>query len=159
MDSDCHKKGKLSPPINYLTIGDELEMKVNVKEKDLATSLKTGKVPFLSTAAMIVYLEQCCVALIDPKLPVGHDSVSVDMCVKHLHTAKKNEEIKLKKQYLYIQKGDVQNAAKEIEDLIELQPNNVQYYLLLAEIYNTFPEEGNSSISKNKCFFSSTLTL
>ena len=96
MDSDCHKKGKLSPPINYLTIGDELEMTVNVKEKDLDTSLQTGPVPFLSTAATIVYLEQCCVALIDPKLPVGHDSVSVDMCVKHLHTAKKNEEISCK---------------------------------------------------------------
>ena len=43
-------------------------------------------------------------------------------------------EIKLKKQYLYIQAGDVNKAAKEIEALIEMIPNESEYYLLLAEM-------------------------
>jgi len=47
-----------------------------------------------------------------------------------------NEDIKLKKQFLYIQNDEIHKAAKEIEALIELQPNNIQYYLLLADMYN-----------------------
>lgn len=46
-----------------------------------------------------------------------------------------NEEVKLKKQYLYLQLGEVNKAAEEIQDLIKLQPDNVQNYLLLAELY------------------------
>lgn len=46
-----------------------------------------------------------------------------------------NEEVKLKKQYLYLKTGSVDKAAKEVEELIDFQPDNVQYYLLLAEIY------------------------
>jgi tetratricopeptide (TPR) repeat protein len=46
-----------------------------------------------------------------------------------------NEEVKLKKQYLYLKMGSVDKAAKETEELIAFQPDNVQYYLLLAEIY------------------------
>lgn len=46
------------------------------------------------------------------------------------------EEVKLKKQFLYLQMGKVDDAANEIEALIELFPDNVRYYLLLAEIYN-----------------------
>lgn len=54
-----------------------------------------------------------------------------------------NEDIKLKKQYLYIQLGDVQRASKEIEDLIILRPDNPEYYILLAEVYlvNGFDEK------------------
>lgn len=46
-----------------------------------------------------------------------------------------NEDIKLKKQYLYIQIGDVQKATKEIEDLIQIRPDNPDYYILLADVY------------------------
>lgn len=46
-----------------------------------------------------------------------------------------NVEIKLKKQYLYIQLGEIEKAADEIQALIDLEPDNVDYYLLLAEVY------------------------
>jgi len=79
---------------NYnLVAGIHIEQNVRVRREDLASHLKTGKVPFISTAAMIVYMEQCCVALIDPNLPVGYDSVSSEMNVRHLNTAIENEEI------------------------------------------------------------------
>jgi len=94
MTSDCDKKNKVAPPSNYhLSVGCQIDMKIKVRREDLATELKTGKVPFISTAAMIVYMEQCCVALIDPNLPVGYDSVSTEMNVRHLHTAKLGAEI------------------------------------------------------------------
>lgn len=46
------------------------------------------------------------------------------------------EEVKLKKQFLYLQMGKVSDAAKEIESLIELFPDKIRYYILLAELYN-----------------------
>ncbi len=94
MTTECDKKYKGAPPSNYhLSIGTQVDRKIKVLKEDLATHLKTGKVPFISTAAMIVYMEQCCVALIDPNLPVGYDTVSTEMNVRHLHTAKIGEEI------------------------------------------------------------------
>lgn len=94
MTTDCDKKHKNPPPSNYhLSIGSQTEKRITVQKSDLATQLKTGKVPFISTAAMIVYMEQCCVALIDPNLPVGYDSVSTEMNVRHLQAAKLGEEL------------------------------------------------------------------
>ena len=94
MTTDCDKKHKQAPPSNYhLSVGSQTEQAIIVKKEDLATQLKTGKVPFISTAAMIAYMEQCCVALIDPNLPVGYDTVSTEMNVRHLHTAQMGEEI------------------------------------------------------------------
>ncbi|TRX71352.1 thioesterase family protein [Carboxylicivirga sp. M1479] len=94
MTTDCDKKHKGAPPSNYhLSVGSQNERKITVKKEDLATYLKTGQVPFISTAAMIVYMEQCCVALIDPNLPVGYDTVSTEMNVRHLTTAQVGEEI------------------------------------------------------------------
>lgn len=94
MTTECEKKHKGAPPSNYyLSVGSQTEKYITVRKEDLATSLRTGQVPFLSTAAMIVYMEQCCVALIDPNLPVGYDTVSTEMNVRHLHTAKLNEEV------------------------------------------------------------------
>lgn len=46
------------------------------------------------------------------------------------------EEISLKKQYLYLQAGEVGKATEEIEKLIEYFPNKPEYYLLLAEVYS-----------------------
>ena len=61
-----------------------------------------------------------------------------------------NEEIKLKKQYLYLQTGKVDKAAAEIEELIQLQPENVKYYLLLAEVYyiNGFEDKALKAYKK-----------
>jgi len=94
MTTECDKKNKDAPRNNYyLSIGSQVDMKITVQKEDLASELKTGKVPFLSTAAMIVYMEQCCVALIDPNLPIGYDSVSIEMNVRHLQPAKLGSEI------------------------------------------------------------------
>ena len=46
------------------------------------------------------------------------------------------EEVKLKKQFLFIQQGQVEKAAREVQDLIDLHPEEVRYYVLLAELYS-----------------------
>ncbi|WP_439185464.1 thioesterase family protein [Carboxylicivirga taeanensis] len=94
MTSDCDKKHKGAPASNYyLSVGSQTDRSIIIQKVDLASSLQTGKVPFLSTAAMIIYMEQCCVSLIDPNLPFGYDTVSTEMNVRHLHTAKLGEEV------------------------------------------------------------------
>ena len=45
------------------------------------------------------------------------------------------EEFSVKKQNLYLQQGNVNKAAEEIEKLIEQFPNESRYYALLAEMY------------------------
>lgn len=47
-----------------------------------------------------------------------------------------NEELKMKKQFLYLQLGEVNKAANEIEELIDFQPDRIDYYLMLAELYS-----------------------
>ncbi len=94
MSTAYNKKNKEAPPSNYhLSVGCRIDINLTVRKEDLASELKTGKVPFLSTAAMIVYMEQACVALIDPSLPLGYDSVSTEMNVRHLNTVKPGTEI------------------------------------------------------------------
>ena len=94
MTTDCDKKHQDVPPNNYhFSVGCQIDIDITVRKEDLACHLKTGKMPFISTAAMIAYMEQCCVALIDANLPVGYDSVSTEMNVRHLHTAKMGTEV------------------------------------------------------------------
>ncbi|WP_430809942.1 MULTISPECIES: thioesterase family protein [unclassified Carboxylicivirga] len=94
MKSDCDKKHKGGHPVNYnLSVGSQIEKDIIVQKSDLATSLKTGQVPFISTAAIIVYMEQCCVELIHPSLPIGYDTVSTEMNVRHLHPAQAGETL------------------------------------------------------------------
>ncbi|TAJ14761.1 hypothetical protein DMA11_04300 [Marinilabiliaceae bacterium JC017] len=65
-----------------------------VKNHDLASTMCTGKVEVLATPAMIAFMEQCCVALVEPLLPEGYDSVSVEMNVKHVGAAKEGVRLK-----------------------------------------------------------------
>ena len=46
-----------------------------------------------------------------------------------------SEEISTQKKLLYIRMGDVEKAAKEIQNLIEAYPDEVRYYIYLAELY------------------------
>ena len=45
------------------------------------------------------------------------------------------ENISIQKQRLYIQLDDVESAAKELQKLIDAYPQNVEYYQMLAELY------------------------
>ncbi|MCU4176127.1 thioesterase family protein [Carboxylicivirga sp. N1Y90] len=86
----------------YIAKGIILEKNIVVEKKDLATTLGTGRVPYLSTAAMIVFMEQCCVELIEPNLINGVDSLSVEMNVKHFHPVAEGESIKCKAHLKFI---------------------------------------------------------
>jgi len=46
-----------------------------------------------------------------------------------------SEEISIQKKLLYIRMGDVDKAAKEIQNLIAAFPDEVRYYIYLAELY------------------------
>ena len=45
------------------------------------------------------------------------------------------EEVSLQKELIYVKMGNIDKAAAELEALIEAYPGNVQYYVLLAELY------------------------
>lgn len=45
------------------------------------------------------------------------------------------EEISVQKEKIYIKMGDIDNAAKEIEALINEYPENLKYQVLLADLY------------------------
>ncbi len=53
------------------------------------------------------------------------------------------EEVSIQKEKIYVQLGDVENAAKEIEKLIEAHPDEIRYHGLLADLYvaNDQPEK------------------
>lgn len=86
----------------YIAKGIVLEKKIVVEKKDLASTLGTGRVPYLSTAAMIVFMEQCCVELIEPNLVNGVDSLSVEMNVKHMHPVAEGESVTCKAHLKFI---------------------------------------------------------
>ena len=46
-----------------------------------------------------------------------------------------SEELSVQKEKIYIKLGDIENAAKEIEKLIEAYPNEMRYRGLLADLY------------------------
>ena len=55
-----------------------------------------------------------------------------------------NEQISVAKQQLYVSEGDVDNALKEIEKLIETNPNEPKYYGLLADLYQNQGDSVNA---------------
>lgn len=60
------------------------------------------------------------------------------------------EEIALQKELIHVKLGDIDKAATELEKLIETDPDNVQYYVLLAELYiaNDMLPEGKAQYDR-----------
>ena len=75
-----------------------------VEQKDLASSYKTGELDVLSTPAGIIIMEQACIALIKDYLPIGAESVSVEINVKHLRAVKPGTKIICKALLKFIDK-------------------------------------------------------
>src|SRR5581483_2799904 len=47
------------------------------------------------------------------------------------------DEIIAKKEKIYLKQGKVDKAASDIQGLIDANPSEIRYYLLLGEIYNS----------------------
>lgn len=71
--------------------GTVLEKKFEVEANHLASQMGTSHFELLSTAAMIAYLEKCCVDLIQDFLHEGLATVSAEVNVKHLYPVKLGE--------------------------------------------------------------------
>ena len=59
-------------------------------------------------------------------------------------------EVTQKKHTLYLGKGDIKNAAKELENLVKKFPNNVSYLHLLAGFYQQQDQAANAKKTYNR---------
>lgn len=64
--------------------GKKLIREKRVEEQDLATAYGTGKIPVFATPALINFMIQTCTQLIEPYLPIGKDTVGIEINIKHL---------------------------------------------------------------------------
>ncbi|WP_066627349.1 thioesterase family protein [Labilibacter marinus] len=58
--------------------------KVVINQRDLATSLETGEVPYAATPSLIIIMEKVICEMIHPEIPEGYTTVSAEINVKHL---------------------------------------------------------------------------
>jgi predicted thioesterase len=82
--------------------GKTLTLHYQVELTDLASFIGTGKVDVLATPAMITFMEQTCVTLIEDLLPEGCDTVSVEMNVKHIGAVPIGKTIKCNAHLKYV---------------------------------------------------------
>ena len=61
-----------------------------------------------------------------------------------------SRDLIMQKQRLYLKLGKVNDAAAELEKLIKSEPNNLEYYSILVELYqvNNFPDKASETIKR-----------
>lgn len=74
-------------------VGKKLTHTKVVGEQDLATAYDTGKIPVFATPALINFMIHTCTQLIEPYLPVGTDTVGIEINVKHLKVVSLGEKL------------------------------------------------------------------
>ncbi len=74
-------------------VGKKLTHLKVVTEQDLATAYDTGKIPVFATPALINFMIHTCTQLIEPYLPVGTDTVGIEINVKHLKVVSLGEKL------------------------------------------------------------------
>ncbi len=72
--------------------GITLASQLKVSREHLASNTN-GKLDVLSTIAVIKFMEDTCIELVDTKLPQGYETVSVEINVKHIAPARENDTI------------------------------------------------------------------
>jgi predicted thioesterase len=63
--------------------GISLTLEKTVKKEDTAARYGSGLVEVFATPAMIAFMEQTSLELVQPFLPEGYNTVGTDVCVKH----------------------------------------------------------------------------
>lgn len=69
---------------NKLTPGLSLSQKYTIGEQDLASTLKTSKVTYASTASLIILTEKVICTLVEDLIGNEYTTVSAEINVKHL---------------------------------------------------------------------------
>ncbi len=105
----------------------ELEMRVHAE--DLASLKKTSQIAALSTPATTLFIEQTCIALLNDKLPIGTDSISIEMNIKHLVPIKEGAVITCKARLKYI------DGYKLFFDVVITDSTQVSYVIGAHERY------------------------
>jgi predicted thioesterase len=63
--------------------GISLSLEKTVKKEDTAARYGSGLVEVFATPAMVAFMEQTALELVQPYLPEGYNTVGTDICVKH----------------------------------------------------------------------------
>lgn len=73
--------------------GLHISKKYLITEQDLASTLKTGDVPFAATPALIIMMEKIICDKIHHLIPSNNTSVSAEINIKHLLPLSVNDEV------------------------------------------------------------------
>jgi predicted thioesterase len=77
----------------YLKPGIQESRKYTIKNSDLASTLKTGDIPYVATPSLIILMEQVICDFIHNKMPSEYTSVSAEINIKHLIPLAERETI------------------------------------------------------------------
>lgn len=78
---------------HYLKPGLHISEKHTVKLAELASSLKTGDIPFIATPSLIILMEQVICKLIHERIPPEYTTVSAEINIKHMLSIAEGSEV------------------------------------------------------------------
>ena len=73
--------------------GLHLSHKFIIEEKDLASALKTGDVPYVATPSLIILMEKVICDMLHERLGDQYTSVSAEINIKHILPLQTGEEV------------------------------------------------------------------
>ncbi len=72
--------------------GLHLSKKYSISEKDLASTLQTGDVPYAATPSLIIIMEKVICEMLQERLNEAYTTVSAEINVKHMLSLLKGEQ-------------------------------------------------------------------
>lgn len=66
-----------------MNIGDQYTQTICIREQDSAASMGSGTLPVFATPAMIAYMENTALKVVQSELPEGSDTVGIEINARH----------------------------------------------------------------------------
>ncbi len=76
-----------------MKMGDQKKIVKSVTEKESARAYGSGSIDVLATPAMIAFMEEASLALVDPTLEVGKATVGTGINIKHVAPTPIGDEV------------------------------------------------------------------
>ena len=103
--------------IGEITVGKRIEDTQQVTLERVASNLGSGTLQVYATPAMVAFVEQTCLKLVEPHLPEGMTTVGIALPVRHIAPTPLGKEVSIRAEIVLIEKNVISFQATIWDDM------------------------------------------